>query len=207
MGSEWDLVLLGCGRRKVDHAARLIDLYTGPAYRSHRSILEHVAGRVDGILSALHGWASPTMRARPYDRTLNRRTSLAWSDRVLADLLAWQEASGLPRPRILVLAGALYVDGWADRVRAHGWAVDDPLRRLPLGKRRALAGAVLRDLRRAASREEFLTFVARWRLLDHVLPMWRAALPAAHARHLEHFLATRPPAVAAILDTHLARGQ
>lgn len=43
------------------------------------------------------------------------------------------------QPRVLVLAGAPYIDGWAPRIRALGYQVDDPLRGFTLGQRRAFA--------------------------------------------------------------------
>lgn len=49
-------------------------------------------------------------------------------------------AFGPPRqPSVLVLAGAKYIDGWIDRVRAGGVRVDDPLRGYEIGERRTFA--------------------------------------------------------------------
>lgn len=43
------------------------------------------------------------------------------------------------QPSVLVLAGAPYIDGWADRARAAGVRVDDPLRGYDLVERRMFA--------------------------------------------------------------------
>lgn len=51
------------------------------------------------------------------------------------------------QPSILVLAGSLYIDGWIDEARALGVRVDDPLRGLSQGERRAFAADFVRRTR------------------------------------------------------------
>jgi hypothetical protein len=49
------------------------------------------------------------------------------------------------QPSVLVLAGAPYIDGWANRARAAGVLVDDPLRGYDLVERRAFARRFLAE--------------------------------------------------------------
>src|SRR5690606_31102397 len=125
---------------KVQREERLIDLYSGPVYLAHKAILEHVVGlhTVHGILSALYGWAEPDRRVKPYNMRLDTVAERQeWSGNILAQIRKWLEAEssgelflldGDPRmipsarkqPKILVLAGSDYVDGWAPEARKLG---------------------------------------------------------------------------------------
>src|SRR5690606_17089441 len=97
-----------------------------------------------------------------------------WSEGILAQIRKWLETEtsgemflldGDPRmipsarkqPKILVLAGSDYVDGWAPEARKLGVIVDDPLHGMTLGARRSLAKALVDQVPKRPTREEFLT--------------------------------------------------
>lgn len=198
---SWDLVFVGCGRAKRQHEARARDLYTGPVFRAHWAILQHLA-IWPSVLSAEHGVIEHGAEVEPYQREIgDGRHFIAgpvplqtarekksgqvpiaprerWCDAVLrvvltdaARLMRSRDCISLPRdpaydikdmkqrwaamqaragqpifafgppqqPAVLVLAGVPYIDCWADRARAAGVRVDDPLRGYDLLERRAFA--------------------------------------------------------------------
>ena len=104
---------------------------------------------------------------RVYDTTLDddghwRR----WSAGILAQVRHYSKQTR--EPSILVLAGARYVDGWAPEARALGVTVDEPLRGLELGARRAFARELLlgtparglSDTLDTSPRDQLLSFAA-----------------------------------------------
>lgn len=99
------IVLVGCGKGKLPHAARAKDLYTGTLFRKCRAYAERF-GDDWGILSAKHGLLLPGDLIRPYD--------LALQDLSLDDLEAWVRATNReirrewPRANFVCLAGELY---------------------------------------------------------------------------------------------------
>lgn len=136
--SEWELTWIGCGLAKRRGEHRAVDLYTGSLYRAQLEIALHSTGRNPRILSARYGLLAPHEPVRFYDTTLdNGDYWRSWSASILALVRSYVKHTR--RPSILVLAGARYVDGWADEARALGVTVDEPLRRLELGARRAFA--------------------------------------------------------------------
>lgn len=194
--ADWHMVWLGCGAAKARGELPAIDLYTGSVYRAHRAIARHIAGPrgATHILSAQHGLLATHTVLRRYDATLaDPSQRRAWSEAIYARLAMFHEhildgrscafgfredgrtlrgAFGPPRqPSILVLAGAAYIDGWAERARQLGIRVDDPLRGLGLGERRAFARTFVTatPARRAgdgldpAPRQQLLDFVAHFR--------------------------------------------
>lgn len=102
-------------------------------------------------MSAEHGVVPWVADVDPYDTTLGTVASRSrFSALVLHEVQRLidevtrlrtrrdDDDARLP-PAILVLAGAPYIDGWADQARAMGVRVDDPLRGYQLGERRAFA--------------------------------------------------------------------
>ena len=167
---DWELTWIGCGQAKRGGEQRAVDLYTGSLFRAHLAIARHSTGRNPQILSAEHGLLAPHEAIRLYDTTLDdddhwRR----WSTRILAKVRHYLKHTR--RPSILVLAGARYVDGWAPEARALGVTVDEPLRGLELGARRAFARELLlrtparslSDTLDASPRDQLLSFAAAFR--------------------------------------------
>lgn len=147
-----NVVLIGCGAAKRKEGAwPAVDLYVGSLYRAHLRILRAAGLEPTHVLSALHG----AIRARevirryecrlgdaPPERALiragRRSRERAWGHRALAAL----ERFVLPKRRWLVLAGAPYVDAWADLAADFGVEVLDPLRGMGTGARLSLARRV-----------------------------------------------------------------
>ena len=63
------VVLVGCGKEKLDHEAKAKDLYTGQLFRKARAYAEKV-GDEWAILSAKHFLLSPEEVIKPYERRL-----------------------------------------------------------------------------------------------------------------------------------------
>jgi hypothetical protein len=63
------VVLVGCGKEKLAHAAPAKDLYTGPLFRKARAYAERV-GDEWAILSAKHFLLLPDRVIEPYERRL-----------------------------------------------------------------------------------------------------------------------------------------
>lgn len=63
------VVLVGCGKEKLDRAAKAKDLYTGQLFRKARTYAERI-GDEWAILSAKHFLLSPEEVIKPYERRL-----------------------------------------------------------------------------------------------------------------------------------------
>lgn len=188
----WDLVYLGCGASKQLRRARAIDMYTGPLFAAHRTVLEHLGLPINCILSAQYGALSPFEEIEPYDARLDAETSRAWGSDQVAGFLDTCRRSDTPPERwsILVLAGRDYVDPWAPQLRALGVVVDDPLRGLEVGERLQFVDELKRATPRrpvcyqAPVRREFLAFVERFRGWREEAARRRAAVERAAGEQL-----------------------
>lgn len=167
---DWEMTWIGCGQAKRRGEQRAVDLYTGSLFRAHLAIARHSTGRNPQILSAEHGLLAPHEAIRVYDTTLDdddhwRR----WSAGILARVRNYLKHTR--QPSILVLAGARYADGWAPEARGLGVTVDEPLRGLELGARRAFARELLlrtparslSDALDVSPRDQLLSFAAAFR--------------------------------------------
>ena len=133
--------LVGCVKQKRSIAARARDLYTSPLFLGRLAYVERTCGRWF-ILSAEHGLLEPDRVVEPYDRTLLRMSVAdrrAWSDRVLADLLA---AVGPVEGVVFEFhAGAAYRDRLAPALRERGAAISNPTEGLSIGLQLRLYGS------------------------------------------------------------------
>lgn len=167
---EWEMTWIGCGLTKRHGEHRAVDLYSGSLFRSQLRIALHSTGRTPQILSAKYGLLAPHERVRMYDTTLEdgdywRR----WSAGILALIRDYLRRTS--KPSILVLAGARYADGWVNEARALGVTVDEPLRRLELGARRAFARELVArtparrfsDGMAVSPRDQLMSFAAQFR--------------------------------------------
>lgn len=132
-----DLVLLGCVKSKLGHAAPARELYTSSLFRKGRSYAE-ATGAAWFILSAEHGLVAPTTVLDPYDLRLSataREYRRAWGVRVLDQLV---EAVGpLDGKQIEVHAGSAYSKAIRAGLEARDAHVVEPLRGLRMGHRLA----------------------------------------------------------------------
>lgn len=82
------LIVIGCGKQKLDHAAPAGALYTGPLFRARKAHAE-ASGCPWVIASALHGLLDPASVIEPYDVTLakkSKREREGWGERFLVSL-------------------------------------------------------------------------------------------------------------------------
>lgn len=170
-----DVVLVGCVKRKLDHAAPAKDLYTSPLFRKERRYAE-ASGRPWFILSAEHGLVAPNDVLEPYELRLSntsRDYRRAWGVRVVQQL---QTAIGPLQGKTLeVHAGAAYTNALRLDLQKAGAHLMEPLRGRALGQRLQWYGpdpspsrapqaapsvddliALLRDPDRSLSPAEFL---------------------------------------------------
>lgn len=130
-----DVVLVGCVKSKLGHAAAAKDLYVSDYFAKMRAYAE--ASRLPWfILSAEHGLIDPEQWLEPYERYLADAPTdyrRAWGERVARQLeAAMGPLSGLV---IEVHAGAAYVESVRPALGARGARVVDPLHGLSLGRR------------------------------------------------------------------------
>lgn len=65
------IVLIGCGKSKVDYRTRADELYTGALFRLSLKYAHTLAPDAIYILSALHGLVELDKELDPYNKTLN----------------------------------------------------------------------------------------------------------------------------------------
>lgn len=139
-GDAADVVLVGCAKQKLEHAAPARELYMSALFAKSRAYAERRGGRWF-VLSAKYGLVDPTAVIEPYDLALSDRPGgdrHAWGERVVAQLIAaLGSASGA---RIEILAGNAYVDPIRDRLIDAGVTVLEPLAGLRQGERLAWFG-------------------------------------------------------------------
>jgi len=146
---RFDLIIIGCGKSKRQHASPAADLYTGQLFRAARQYAEAHADAYL-IASARHGLVEPTAILEPYDDTLpagfdERR---AWGFCCQADLAAWlndrphlmhHNARGLraivPEFRCAILAGRRYAEAILDWTALGPHNTTTPLAGLGIGHR------------------------------------------------------------------------
>jgi hypothetical protein len=138
--SDVDVVLIGCVKRKLPHAAPAQDLYDSPLFRKERAYAE-ASGAPWFILSARHGLVPPTELLHPYELRLSktsREYRRDWGERVVEQLA---DRYGDVAGRVVEIhAGAAYADAISDRLRRVGAVVVEPLRGLTMGQRLAWYG-------------------------------------------------------------------
>jgi hypothetical protein len=86
--SDAPILLLGCGKSKLDHPAPAGDLYTGPVFRARRAYAE-ATGLRWYILSAKYGLLDPDEMIGPYDVCLARQPvsyRRCWAEQVAEQL-------------------------------------------------------------------------------------------------------------------------
>lgn len=135
------MIIVGCGKAKLAHAAPARDLYTGSLFRAARRYVE-ARGERWFILSAAHGLIAPEVVVRPYDQVLDLRGEalVTWARKAACQVERMRdEAQGTdpvrPRPLITILAGVRYAAPLAEQLGALGFDTHQPLWRLEVGQR------------------------------------------------------------------------
>lgn len=123
------MILVGCGKSKLDRPAAAKDLYTGSLFRAARRYAEST-GETWAIVSALYGLVSSESRIAPYEHRLKKSESEAWGAKVARDLLVRYD----PR-EVVLLMGAEYAVPLYNELSWRGITVKEPLRGLMLGER------------------------------------------------------------------------
>ena len=140
-----DIVLVGCVKSKLSHAAPAKDLYTSALFRKERAYAE-MAAELWFILSAEHGLVAPDQVLQPYELRLSTTPSSYrkdWGVRVVQQL---QDTAGsLGGRTIEVHAGSAYVEPLRVELTQAGAHLVEPLAGLTLGQRLAWYSSHMRQ--------------------------------------------------------------
>jgi len=140
-----DIVLVGCVKSKLSHAAPAKELYTSALFRKERAYAE-TAGELWFILSAEHGLVAPDEVLQPYELRLSATPSSYrqdWGVRVVQHL---QDTAGpLGGKTVEVHAGSAYVEPIRVGLMQAGAYLLEPLAGLALGERLAWYGSHMRQ--------------------------------------------------------------
>ena len=132
---ERRLVLVGCVKSKVRHAAPAKALYDSPLWRKRRAYAE-ATGMPWGILSAEHGLVDPETVLEPYDRYLGSEPIAFrknWSIRTANHVL--ERLRELDIDAVEVHAGAAYLqNGLGSLLSSEGVSVTWPVEGLSIGR-------------------------------------------------------------------------
>jgi len=135
------VIVVGCGKSKLAHAAPARELYTGSLFRMARRYAE-ATGEPWVILSGWHGVVLPSEPVEPYDRGLPETASARqrWAQlaaRQIADVRAKDTVGLLLGRPVEILAGERYAAPLAAELDALDIEWREPLAGLGLGERLA----------------------------------------------------------------------
>lgn len=140
-GSEADMLLVGCVKKKLEVPAPAKDLYVSALFRKERAYAEE-SGAPWFVLSAEHGLVDPEAVLEPYDLRLSKTSRdyrRSWG-RTVVDQLR-RVAGPLDGKTIELHAGSAYADAIRGLLSAEGATVVEPLAGLTMGARLAWYGA------------------------------------------------------------------
>ena len=106
----FDLLLVGCVKTQLDHAAPADELFISPLFRYRREFAER-SGRPWFVLSSRYGLLAPETVVEPYDFPLARQPvgyRRQWAARVVGDLAS--SVGELARRTIEIHAGAAHAE-------------------------------------------------------------------------------------------------
>lgn len=129
------LFLVSCTKAKRGGRMAAGDLYSSPAFRMKRRLIERLGGDWR-ILSAKHGLLVPGAFIDDYDETLTaagRPARKLWASKVLTDLLP----VATKFESVVMLAGASYSEYLIEPLRQAGVKVEQPLAGLRQGEQLA----------------------------------------------------------------------
>lgn len=139
------LIIVGCGKAKLPHAAAARDLYTGQLFRAARAYAERF-GDAWCIASAKHGVVQPDAMLDPYDDCLasKRPDELRhWGALAQAGLINVFHSMGVKAdrgrwvdpPTVVILAGKDYIEPLLRWTFLRGRPVQTPLAGMGIGQR------------------------------------------------------------------------
>jgi hypothetical protein len=136
------IVLVGCGKAKLDKPARAKDLYTGNLFRAARAYAE-LHGDTWRILSAKYGLVHPTEVIAPYDERIDSKTKLGknlWNltvrNAIACSLLTWTTDREFEAVRFVCLAAADYLTFFdVDEDLKKCSVIERPLEGMGIGQR------------------------------------------------------------------------
>ena len=130
-----DIVLVGCVKTKLHHAAAAKDLFISALFRKERAYAE-ASGVPWYILSAENGLVAPDQWLDPYERYLPKQSAKYrrdWGDKVMAIL---EQLEGPLQGKVIEIhAGAAYIDSIRSGLHSCGAIISEPLRDLRFGER------------------------------------------------------------------------
>lgn len=126
------MIVVGCGKSKLDRPAPAAELYTGSLFRAARRYCE-ARGEPWVIVSGEHGLILPEQVIAPYDKRapLDRIARGFWAQLVVERLL---KLAGGP-VFVELLAGKTYTEPLAAELWRAGCANAEPLAHMGMGKR------------------------------------------------------------------------
>jgi hypothetical protein len=119
------VVLVSCGKQKLDYSAPAKDLYISRRFGAARKFAENF-GSSWFILSAKHGLVAPDQILAPYDQDLSLLTARSkdlWVETIVSDLLK----CNLVSKYLVVLATGPYAELLRERLKQEGFLVIYPL--------------------------------------------------------------------------------
>lgn len=128
-GSMKPVILVSCGKQKLDHSAQAKDLYISKRFTAARRFAENF-GSNWFILSAKYGLVAPEQILEPYDQDLNLLTARAkklWVETIVAGLLK----CNLVSKHLVVLATGVYGELLRENLKQEGFFVTYPLSDIP----------------------------------------------------------------------------
>lgn len=146
-------VLVGCGKAKAeldpDAYVPARDLYVGDLFKKAAAYAEQLAPGRWLVLSAKHGAIAPTHKVQTYDQTIDTMLDgkdegrrMIWASYVQTGLSVVAGLDPKKPARIVVLAGTAYINALLPYL-PDAWTVEDPMRGLEIGERKAWLAAQL----------------------------------------------------------------
>ena len=145
------MILVGCGKAKLAHAAPARELYTGSLFRAARAYAD-VAARWErntwAIVSGVHGLLDQHQEVEPYEGRLPRDVweRERWAERIALEVTRRNRKVG--ELSLTLLMGADYADPLGRALERQGWDVIEPLKGMGLGTRLRWLTEATRQLRR-----------------------------------------------------------
>lgn len=150
------MIVVGCGKRKLDRSAPARELYTGSLFVMARRYAE-ASGKPWVILSAAHGVVDPAVILRPYDQELPDKGEALrhWARKAALQIELFRAqhlADVLVGEPVEILAGVRYGAPLAAALEHIDIESRQPLRGLGVGRRLCRLRQMMEEKRGSGSR-------------------------------------------------------